>query len=180
MSHTLVWIDLEMTGLDSNKDVILEIATLVTNNDLVPLATGPQVVIHQPDDVLAAMSDWCKTHHTASGLMDAVQKSTLTVQQAEEHTLAFLKQHCAPKTALLCGNSVWQDRAFLVRFMPRIVDFLHYRMIDVTAVKELVTRWYPNNERTRFLKRETHRAYADIEESIAELQHYRTFFFMPR
>ncbi len=175
----LVWIDLEMTGLHPEIDVILEIATIVTDNQLNILAKGPSLIIHQPEDKMSPMSDWVFNQHSKSGLLDAVRHSLISMHDAEQQTLTFLNQYCAPGIAPLCGNSVWQDRAFLRMHMPRIVDFLHYRMIDVTTVKELVKRWYPHNPHTMFKKQDHHRALDDIQESIHELAFYRQHFFLP-
>lgn len=174
----LVWIDLEMTGLDPNRDVILEIACLITDSQLTLIKEGPSLVIYQPKEILDQMNAWSQEQHTLSGLTQAVQRSTISVNQAEEQVLNFLRNYCKPKTALLAGNSVWQDRIFMHRYMPKIVDFLFYRLIDVTTIKELVNRWYPNNEQAEFSKKDTHRALEDIYESIAELKHYKKYFFI--
>ena len=173
----LVWIDLEMTGLDPQHDVILEIATIITDNNLNIIATGPALIIHQPDHLLGAMNEWCIQHHTKSGLVAAVRASTTTSAQAEQETLDFIGQYCLPQTAILSGNSIFQDRAFLARYMPSIINFLHYRILDVSTVKELARRWYPTDPNNRFEKKETHRALTDIQESINELNHYRKHFF---
>ncbi len=181
-TSNLVWIDLEMTGLDPNRDVILEIATIITDSNLTILEEGPSLVIHQPQEHLALMSDFVSQMHIKSGLIDKVRASTITIEQAQEQTLAFIKKHCEPDTALLCGNSIWQDRVFLWRYMRPIVDYLYYRMIDVTAIKEVVARWYPDDPQVAFveesLSTETHRALQDIRESIEELRHYRKYFFV--
>ena len=174
----LVWIDCEMTGLDPSKDVILEIATIITDNSLAIIEEGPSLVIHQDDSALRGMSDVVRNLHKPSQLIDEVKESTITLREAEEKTLAFLKDHCEQGLAPLCGNSVWNDRNFLQAYMPRIIQYLHYRMIDVTSVKELVARWYPNDPDLEFSKKETHRALPDIKESIAELRHYRKYFFV--
>lgn len=176
--NTLVWIDCEMTGLDPEKDAILEIASIITDNNLCILEEGPSLVIHHDDQVLYSMQDWVRDMHTTSKLIDEVRKSKITMQDAEQQTLQFLKSHCKEGMSPLCGNSVWNDRNFLIKYMPRITDFLHYRLIDVTSVKELVARWYPSDPDTEFLKSETHRALPDIHESIAELRHYRKYFFI--
>jgi oligoribonuclease len=173
----IVWIDLEMTGLDLATDVILEIATIITDNNLAIIARGPSLVIHQPDAVLENMNSWCKEHHGKSGLTEAVKQSKMSLQEAEAQTLEFIKSYCKQATAPLAGNSVYQDRAFLVRYMPTLIDYLHYRIIDVSTVKELARRWYPNDPLVNFKKQETHRALTDIEESIKELDHYRQNFF---
>lgn len=175
----LVWVDLEMTGLDLTKDHILEIATLITDNELTLIAHGPDIVIHQPEAILENMNSWCKEHHGKSGLTEAVRASKTTLKEAEVQTLAFIKEYCKESTGLLAGNSVYQDRAFLNQYMPSIVNFLNYRIIDVSTVKELARRWYPNDPLTDFKKQETHRALTDIEESIKELAHYKKYFFRP-
>jgi oligoribonuclease len=172
---SFVWIDLEMTGLDPNHDVILEIATVITTAELTNPIQGPHCVIHQPDAILNTMNPWCIEQHTASGLTDAVKGSTTTLQQAEEQTLAFIKQHCSPQSGLLAGNSVWQDKIFLQNYMSSITDYLFYRIIDVTTLKELIRAWYPDHE--EFKKDESHRALDDIKKSIAELHYYKTTFF---
>jgi len=177
----LVWIDLEMTGLDVQNDVILEIATIITDKDLHIIAEGPELVIHHEDEILARMDGWVQDTHTKSGLVEKVRLSDITCTHAQEETLAFIQMYCEPKTALLAGNSVWQDRNFLAQYMPHIIDYLFYRLIDVSTVKELVHRWYPQDPQIQFvdtfIKKETHRALQDIRESIAELQHYRRYFF---
>ncbi len=174
----LVWIDLEMTGLNPEQDVILEIASIVTDNNLNIIEEGPSLIIHQPENKLATMSEWSQDMHTKSGLIEKVRSSSITLEQAYEQTFTFIKNHCQSQQALLCGNSVWQDRAFLRRYMPEIIEFLYYRLIDVTTVKELVLRWYPDDEHAEFVKKDTHRALTDIRESIAELRHYRKYFFV--
>ncbi len=174
----LVWIDCEMTGLNPNVDVILEIATIITDNNLTILEEGPSLVIHHDEPAMVHMPDWVRTAHEASDLIKEVKKSTITIQEAEKKTLEFLQKHCEPGMAPLCGNSVWNDRNFLEKYMPSIVQFLHYRIIDVTSIKELVARWYPEDEHAEFTKSETHRAMPDIRESIAELKHYRKYFFV--
>jgi oligoribonuclease len=176
--QNLVWIDLEMTGLCPEKDSVLEIASLVTDSQLNVVAQGPSLIIHQPQDALQNMNDWVLKQHTRTGLLDAVHQSTITVGQAEQETLEFLKQYCLQGKSPLCGNSIWQDRAFLRLAMPALLDFLHYRLIDVTTVKELVKRWYPHDPRAEFKKKDTHRALEDIKESVAELVHYRRHFFV--
>lgn len=177
LKDNLVWIDLEMTGLDPKVDTILEIATIITDKDLHILAQGPDLVIHHPDSVLETMNAWCKETHTKTGLYTAVQESTITVEEAQQETLEFIKKYCFPHIATLCGNTIWQDRFFLRPYMPKLEAFLHYQMIDVTSVKRLVNMWYPNDPNIKFVKKDTHRALSDIEESIQELQHYRDYFF---
>lgn len=173
----LVWIDLEMTGLDSSVDTILEIATIVTSNQLNSIAQGPALVIHHEDAVLDRMDEWNKKHHGRSGLVDAVRASKVSLKEAEDATLEFLSQCCKKKSAPLCGNSVWQDRIFLKKYMPRLDEFLHYRIIDVSSIKEVVKRWYPESPFANFVKKENHRAHEDITQSIEELKHYRAYFF---
>lgn len=173
----LVWMDLEMSGLDVERERILEIAVLITDPDLVVVAEGPDLIVHQPDSVLDAMDDWNREHHRDSGLTERVRASTLSEVDAEELVLAFLGEHCAPKTAPLCGNSVGQDRRFLAKYMPRVEQFLHYRIVDVSTVKELARRWYPVLFEKRPVKQGKHRALDDIRESIEELRWYREHVF---
>ena len=176
----LVWMDLEMTGLDAEADAILEIATIVTDANLDVLAEGPALAIHQDDEVLAAMDAWNTEHHTASGLVERVRCSPVSLLEAEAVTLAFVKRHCAARQAPLCGNSIWQDRRFLAKHMPTLNAYLHYRIVDVSTVKELARRWKPElvEGETAFKKRNSHRAQDDIHESIAELRHYREHLFV--
>ncbi len=173
----LVWIDLEMTGLDTSRDTILEISTVITTNDLETIAEGPSFVIHHGEATLSLMDAWNWEHHTASGLVAAVRDSTITMELAQEQTLAFIAEHAQKNLSPLCGNSVWQDRAFLKRHMPQIDDFLNYRIIDVSSIKEVIKRWYPQDPYENFVKVENHRAREDILQSIEELAHYRTYFF---
>ena len=175
-ANHLVWMDMEMTGLDAERDAVLEVATLVTNADLEVVAEGPALAIHQEEAVLAAMDDWNTRHHTESGLVERVRRSQVSLTEAEAVTLAFVERHCAPASAPLCGNSVWQDRRFLARHMPVLNEYLHYRIVDVSTVKELARRWRPALA-DGFQKRNTHRALDDIRESIAELRYYREHFF---
>ena len=176
-NNLLVWIDLEMTGLDYHHDAILEIATIITDTNLNIIATGPELVIHQPEEILNRMDAWCVETHGKSGLLEKVQNSTITVQ-AEEQTLQFLQQYCEKQTAPLCGNTVWFDKLFLKKDMPALVDFLHYRIVDVTAFKIMLSAWSGKN--VAFKKQNNHRALDDIKESIAELQYYRnTFIVIP-
>ena len=175
----LVWIDLEMTGLTLPQDTILEIATLVTTNNLDIIGYGPSLVIHQSDEVLGRMDEWNKKYHTSSGLIDQVKASTITLEQAQEQTLVFLKQYCTPGVSPLCGNSVWQDRAFLRAYMPHLDEFLNYRIIDVSSIKEVIRRWYGKTGKAKFVKPENHRALEDIIQSVAELQYYKNTFFIP-
>ena len=167
-----------MTGLNPEKDVILEIATVITDMHLNKIEQGPSFIINRSDTILDAMDEWPRKSHAKNGLTDACQKSTTSQKQAEQDTLNFIKKHCDKGEGLLAGNSVWQDRAFLIKEMPEIIEHLHYRLIDVTAIKELILNWYPSNEHARFLKKDTHRAEEDILESIAELTHYKKHFFI--
>lgn len=178
LKDNLVWIDLEMTGLDPKVDTILEIATIITDKDLHVLANGPDLVIHHPDSVLENMNSWCKETHAKSGLLQAVQESTVTLEEAEQATLEFIKKYCFPHSAALCGNTIWQDRFFLRPYMPHLEAFLHYQMIDVSSVKRIVNMWYPSDPNVKFAKKDHHRAMSDIEESILELRHYRDNFFI--
>lgn len=172
--NRLVWIDLEMTGLNYHNDVTLEIASIITDGYLNIIATGPNLVIHQPEEVLQKMNAWCIESHTKTGLYKAVLDSTITLEQAEEETLKFLQEHCDKSTAPLCGNTVWFDKLFLQKDMPLISDFLHYRTVDVTAIKVMLNLW--TNKDTVFRKKNTHRALDDIKESIAELKFYKENF----
>ena len=174
----LVWVDLEMTGLDPDTCTIVEIATVVTDQDLTILAEGPSLVIRPSDEMLARMSDFVRALHVKSGLLDRIHASTVTLADAQRETLAFLEQHARKGSSPLCGNSVWKDRAFLERYMPDVVAFLHYRMIDVSTIKELVRRWYPAPFHAP-KKKEAHRALDDIRESIEELAWYRARVFVP-
>ena len=163
----LVWINLEMTGLNPQRDAILEIATIITNNNLEIIATGPEIIIHQPDSVLQGMGEWVRKTHQKSGLTEAVKKATTTLESAQQQTLNFIATHCKAHSAPLCGNSIYQDRAFLRNHMPAIDQYLHYRIIDVSSVKELVRRWYPTSKVKDFKKPDNHRALEDIKYSIA-------------
>lgn len=171
----MVWVDCEMTGLDPAKHVILEIATIITDFDLKIVARGPELAIRQSAAKLRAMDPWPRRTHTASGLLDRIAHEGVPLADAEAQTLRFVRKYCYAKTAPLCGNSVWQDKRFLTRYMPRFQNFLHYRIVDVSSVKQLVAHWCP--DRTyETVKTETHRALADIEESIAELAAYKAIF----
>lgn len=167
----LIWIDMEMTGLDPDTCHVIEIATLITDDNLEIIAEGPDIVVHQPDAVMNAMDAWCTEHHGASGLTAAVKASKVSLSAAERETLLFLERYCRPSSSPLCGNSVWQDRRFIDAYMPSLSQFLHYRTVDVSTLKELVKRWYPTLEMLK--KTETHRALEDIRESIEELRFYR-------
>lgn len=173
----LIWMDMEMSGLDVDRERILEVAALITDGELSVVAKGPELVLHQPDSVLEAMDDWNREHHGASGLIDRVRASTVTEREAEDALLEFFAAHCEPGTTPLCGNSVHQDRRFLRKYMPRVEEFLHYRIVDVSTVKELVRRWYPELFEKRPNKEGKHRALGDIEESLEELRWYRQHAF---
>ncbi|MGA0884396.1 MAG: oligoribonuclease [Ilumatobacteraceae bacterium] len=174
----LVWMDLEMTGLDHMSDVIVEIATIITDDDLNIVAEGPDLVIHQPDEVLRNMNEVVTKMHTDSGLLEQISSSTLTLEEAGQQTLQFIKEHCPEAgTVPLCGNSIGTDRRFLARYLPEIETYLHYRSVDVSSIKELVRRWYPEANARRPWKPNSHRALDDIKESVAELQHYQQVVF---
>jgi oligoribonuclease len=174
-SPPLVWIDLEMSGLDPRTCRILEIATLVTDGELKTIAEGPNLVVHQSDVVLDAMDTWCTDQHAASGLSAAVRASTISTSEAEAQTIAFLSEHAEPGSSPLCGNSVGHDRRFLIEYMAELERFLHYRIVDVSTIKELARRWSPGLVAPP--KRESHRALDDIRESIEELRFYREQLF---
>ena len=174
-NSNLVWIDMEMTGLDPDSDCVLEIATIVTDSELNVIAEGPTIAVHQSDDVLDAMDDWCTKTHGESGLTARVKASTVSVEEAEKQTLAFISQYVKKGEAPLCGNSVGQDRRFMYRYMPELEAYLHYRIIDVSTLKELAKRWN-KGVLDGFTKAGTHQALDDIRESIAELQHYKASF----
>jgi len=171
----LIWIDLEMTGLDTVNDRIIEIATVVTNKDLEVLAEGPVLAIHQPDSVLNAMDDWNRRQHASTGLADRVRTSLVTKEQAEQRTVAFLAQWIERGQSPMCGNSICQDRRFLAREMPALERVFHYRNLDVSTLKELARRWAPHVLQG-LQKNSTHLALDDIYESINELKHYRQHF----
>ena len=170
-----VWIDLEMTGLDPDKEVIIEIATIVTDSQLNILAEGPDLVLHQPEIYLTRMDDWNRNQHSKSGLIDDVRKSMISLEAAESQTLDFIKQFCETKQNPLCGNAVHHDRRFLIKYMPKIHEYLHYRHIDVSAIKTLAQKWYPKQKEVK--KSTSHRALSDIRESIEELRFYRANYF---
>ncbi|MFY8273679.1 oligoribonuclease [Pseudoalteromonas sp. SSDWG2] len=172
----LVWLDLEMTGLEPEHDRILEIATIVTDSDLNILAQGPVIAIHQSDELLDGMDEWCTNQHGKSGLTDRVKASQVSEQQAMEETLAFLEQWVPKGVSPLCGNSIGQDRRFLVRYMPELDNYFHYRSIDVSTIKELARRWQPE-VLAKVKKQGSHLALDDIKDSIMELQVYRTEIF---
>ena len=176
----LVWVDLEMTGLDPKKCTILEIGAVITDNNLEVIEEGPAIAIHHSDKVLNGMEAWSRYHHRKSGLTEACRDSKIRLKKAEEMILTFLQKHCKKKSALLCGNTIWQDRRFLTKYMPRLEAYVHYRMIDVSSVKELVSRWYPMDHKMPREKNQTHRVMDDIHESIEELRHYRKMVFIPK
>lgn len=173
--QNLIWIDLEMTGLDPDRDVIIEMATIVTDSDLNTLAEGPVIAIHQPEEILAGMDEWNTRQHGQSGLTQRVRESTVSMAEAEAQTLAFLEQWVPKRSSPICGNSICQDRRFLYRHMPRLEGYFHCRNLDVSTLKELAARWAPQ-VRESFKKGNTHLALDDIRESIAELRHYRDHF----
>jgi oligoribonuclease len=174
----LVWMDLEMTGLEPARNHIVEIATLVTDDDLVIVAEGPDLVVHQPPEALATMEPVVRDMHTRSGLLEAITASTITLEDAGEQTLAFIKEHVPePRTVPLAGNSIGTDRRFLAAFLPAIEEWLHYRSVDVSTVKELARRWHPDAVASAPEKRGGHRALDDIRESVEELRHYRQTVF---
>jgi oligoribonuclease len=175
----LVWMDLEMTGLEPDTDVIVEIATLVTDDDLNIVAEGPDLVIHQPAAVLSIMKPIVVEMHTKSGLLDAITSSTITLEDAGAATLEFIKLHVPEaRTVPLCGNSIGTDRRFLAKYLPEIENYLHYRSVDVSSVKELAKRWFPKSGIDRPNKGGMHRAMDDVRESVRELQYYREKFFV--
>jgi oligoribonuclease len=177
----LVWMDLEMTGLDPATDVIVEVATLVTDDELGIIAEGPDLVIHQPEEALESMDPIVVEMHTKSGLLEAIRASPISLVDAGAATLEFIRTHAPePRSVPLCGNSIGTDRRFLARYLPEIEAHLHYRSIDVSSVKELVRRWYPKIAQGRPQKVGQHRALDDIRESIDELRYYRDRVFVPR
>ena len=173
--QNLVWLDCEMTGLDPDIERIIEIAVIVTGPQLTPRIEGPVLAIHQSDELLGQMDNWNKGTHGRSGLIDKVKASSVTELDAETQILAFLAQYLPKGSSPLCGNSISQDRRFLVKYMPRLDAFLHYRNIDVSTLKELAKRWRPEVY-SAFKKRQSHTALADVHESIDELEHYREHF----
>ncbi len=175
----LVWVDLEMTGLDVETDVIVEIACIVTDASLVPIDAGIEIIVHADADALARMGDFVREMHTKSGLLPEIERATVDVVSAQRATLEYVKQHVPkPSTAPLCGNSIGTDRRFLARYMTELDDYLHYRSVDVSSLKELCRRWHPQLYRKRPGKAEHHRALDDIRESIEELRFYRDNFLV--
>ncbi len=173
----LIWIDLEMTGLEPKTDRIIEIATVITDSELNVLAEGPVLAIQTPQSYLDSMDEWCTTHHGKSGLTKRVQESTVTMQEAEALTIEFLKQYVPASKSPMCGNSICQDRRFMVEQMPLLEVFFHYRNLDVSTLKELARRWAPKVYQSH-KKSGAHLALADIHESIDELQHYRKYLLL--
>lgn len=171
----LVWVDMEMTGLDPEKERIIELAAVVTEPDLTVVAESPVFVVHQPNEILDAMDKWNRSTHGKSGLIDKVKASAMTEEQAQAQMIEFLSRHVPPGKSPLCGNSVSQDRRFMFRYMPELERFFHYRTIDVSTLKELARRWRPALLKG-FEKRSKHEALADIYESIDELRYYREHF----
>jgi oligoribonuclease len=171
----LVWIDMEMSGLDPDRDRVLEIALVVTDKNLDVVEEGPVLVVHQDDAVLDAMDNWNKSTHGKSGLIDKVKASTLTEAEVEQRVLAFMKRHVGERQSPMCGNSICQDRRFMARHMPKLEAYFHYRNLDVSTLKELAARWRPELK-DGFKKANSHTALADIQESIAELRYYREHF----
>jgi oligoribonuclease len=173
-SH-LIWIDMEMTGLDPERDKVIEVAMVITDNDLNTVIESPVLVVHQDDATLRAMDAWNQSTHARTGLIEKVRASTLDEAAAESTMLAFLQEHVPGRTSPMCGNSICQDRRFLARWMPRLEDYFHYRNLDVSTLKELAKRWKPDVARG-VVKRGAHTAQADIYESIDELKYYRQYF----
>jgi oligoribonuclease len=174
-NNNLIWVDMEMTGLDPDRDKVLEIAVVVTDKDLNVLAEGPVLVVHQPDSVLDAMDDWNKNAHGKSGLIDKVKASALDEEAISTQLIDFLSRYVPARTSPLCGNSICQDRRFMARHLPRLEAFFHYRNLDVSTLKELARRWKPDIM-SGFSKQGKHEALADIHESIDELRYYREHF----
>jgi len=173
--NALIWLDMEMTGLDPDKDKIIELAVVITNSQLETIAEGPVWVVHQSNEVLDGMDDWNKGTHGRSGLIDKVKASTLSEAEVEAQCLEFIKQHVPARISPMCGNSIGQDRRFMVRYMPKLEEYFHYRNLDVSTLKELVRRWKPELAKG-LSKHGKHEALADVYESIDELKYYREHF----
>ncbi|MES2561774.1 MAG: oligoribonuclease [Pseudomonadota bacterium] len=171
----LIWIDMEMSGLNPETDRVIEVAVIITDSQLNTVAEGPVLVVHQADDVLDRMDDWNKSTHGKSGLIDRVRASTLTEAQVEDQMLAFIAEYVPPRVSPMCGNSVHQDRRFLVRYMPKLEEYFLYRNLDVSTLKELARRWRPELM-AGMVKQGKHEALADVQESIDELRYYREHF----
>ncbi len=175
--YYFIWIDLEMTGLNPRTDVILEVAIIITDGDLNVIARGPEVVLYQTPEILAHMMPIVRDMHTRSGLLKKIQNSTASTEKTEQEVLTFIQKHVPKGVGYLAGNSVWKDRAFLSVHMPSIVEYLHYRLLDVTGFKLAINAWYPETQNKGFKKNDTHRALDDITESIEELKFYKQHFF---
>lgn len=173
--ENLIWIDLEMTGLDRENDMIIEIATIVTDPQLNEIIEGPSLVIHQSDEIMGGMDEWCTTQHGKSGLTQRVKESKLSESDAEKLTIEFLEKYVPANTSPMCGNSIGQDRAFILRCMPELGEFFHYRNLDVSTLKELARRWAPDVYKGHN-KESNHLAMDDVKDSIAELKYYRENF----
>ncbi|MDI9347245.1 MAG: oligoribonuclease [Methylacidiphilales bacterium] len=176
----LIWVDLEMTGLNPDTDLILEIATIVTDKNIEELVIGPHFTIHQPINVLDSMDNWNRLHHGKSGLIKDVLGSSITVEMAEQITIKFLSKYCYPGESPMCGNSICQDRRFMARLMPNLEQFFHYRNLDVSTLKILVNRWLPDRAMKRDKKKSAHRALDDIKDSIKEIKYYKSIIFENR
>jgi len=172
----LVWMDLEMSGLNPEENTILEIATLITDYNIELVAEGPVIAIHQADELLDSMDEWNTNCHKETGLTERVRESKFGMKEAEMMTLDFIKEHVDKNASPLCGNTIWQDRRYLIKYMPELENYFHYRNIDVSSVKEICTRWYP--DLPRFKKEKTHTAMKDIIESVEELKYYRSKIFI--
>ena len=175
MAGEMVWIDLEMTGLDIKTESIIEIATIITDGELNIIASGPNLAITVSEELLANMDEWNSTHHTTSGLVDRIRTEGVSLDEAIRQTCEFLTEYIEPGIAPLCGNSIHNDRVFLAKEMPEVLDLLHYRIVDVSTIKELAKRWFP--DLPRYQKKQAHRALDDIVESIEELRYYQSTIF---
>ena len=176
-ANNLIWVDLEMTGLEPDKNVVIEIASIITDSDLNTLAEGPVIAIHQSDDILHSMDEWNTTHHNRSGLVSRVRASDYNEERAARETIAFLEQWVPAGASPMCGNSICQDRRFMARHLPELEKFFHYRNLDVSTLKILMQRWRPELE-PGFIKTATHLAMDDIRESIDEMRYYREHFLV--
>ncbi|KAK3923056.1 Oligoribonuclease, mitochondrial [Frankliniella fusca] len=173
----MIWIDLEMTGLNPEVDHIMEAACLVTDSELNVIGEGVDIIVHQPDSILDQMNDWCKDHHGQSGLTEACKRSKISLADAEESILSYLQKHTLKGASVLAGNSVYMDRMFLMKYMPKVNDYMHYRIVDVSCVKELCRRWAPKTYDGTPKKILAHRALEDVKESIQELKYYKNHLF---